>query len=413
MRLQSIMIVLATISITATGTAQSVKWIPERSVATSSYARGIHISPNGRFAVGAYFLNGEHHIFVYDRCQSTVTTVSRGAAHRYPWYISGDGQIIGGLHFGASIWNRTSNGFEHIRLAESGEILGLSLVGDHLVGYTGDPNATGIPSVWQRNGSQWERIILPMSDTLPHGIAFVCSAEGDTIVGHSYRSGSDIWSNLYPTVWRRNDQSYSVEILDRPSGFNFVEMFATSLDGTVLGGQLNNQYGYVWVNGNYTIIPPLLGGVRSDVGDGFQTNGISPDGNVVVGWSCCHQGNTRAIRWTRQNGTEDLMTLYNLDPDQEFLERAAAASLGGRYIVGHGWTFDNGNWYRRAYILDTCELQADIDGNCCVDDADLLIVLFEFGSTSLLSYADINCDGIVDDADLLIVLFEFGNGCQN
>jgi len=51
----------------------------------------------------------------------------------------------------------------------------------------------------------------------------------------------------------------------------------------------------------------------------------------------------------------------------------------------------------------------DVDGNGCVDDADLLLVLFAFGATG--DPADVNCDGIVDDADLLEVLFAFGSGC--
>jgi hypothetical protein len=50
----------------------------------------------------------------------------------------------------------------------------------------------------------------------------------------------------------------------------------------------------------------------------------------------------------------------------------------------------------------------DVDGNGCVDDADLLIVLFNFGGSGT---GDANGDGIVDDADLLIVLFNFGTGC--
>jgi len=53
---------------------------------------------------------------------------------------------------------------------------------------------------------------------------------------------------------------------------------------------------------------------------------------------------------------------------------------------------------------------ADIDGNGCVDDADLLTVLFNFGATGA-NPADVNRDGTVDDADLLEVLFNFGDGC--
>ena len=52
----------------------------------------------------------------------------------------------------------------------------------------------------------------------------------------------------------------------------------------------------------------------------------------------------------------------------------------------------------------------DVDVNGCVDDADLLQVLFAFGSTGS-NDADVNCDQVVDDADLLIVLFNFGTGC--
>lgn len=52
----------------------------------------------------------------------------------------------------------------------------------------------------------------------------------------------------------------------------------------------------------------------------------------------------------------------------------------------------------------------DVDANGCVDDADLLAVLFAFGGTDA-GCADVNSDGIVDDADLLTVLFNFGSGC--
>jgi hypothetical protein len=53
--------------------------------------------------------------------------------------------------------------------------------------------------------------------------------------------------------------------------------------------------------------------------------------------------------------------------------------------------------------------EGDVDGNGCVDDADLLIVLFNFGNVG--GQGDVNNDNIVDDADLLIVLFNFGAGC--
>ncbi|MCX7924625.1 MAG: hypothetical protein N2554_02295 [Fimbriimonadales bacterium] len=53
----------------------------------------------------------------------------------------------------------------------------------------------------------------------------------------------------------------------------------------------------------------------------------------------------------------------------------------------------------------------DVNADGCVDDADLLAVLFAFGNTGDCLDEDINSDGVVDDADLLSVLFAFGTGC--
>jgi len=64
---------------------------------------------------------------------------------------------------------------------------------------------------------------------------------------------------------------------------------------------------------------------------------------------------------------------------------------------------DNIRIYRKA-------VEGDVNCDGCVDDADLLSVLFEFGSTAITP-ADVNSDRVVDDADLLTVLFNFGTGC--
>lgn len=53
--------------------------------------------------------------------------------------------------------------------------------------------------------------------------------------------------------------------------------------------------------------------------------------------------------------------------------------------------------------------QGDVNGDGCVDDADLLQVLLTFGQEGGL--ADLNMDGFIDDADLLTVLLNFGSGC--
>jgi hypothetical protein len=64
-----------------------------------------------------------------------------------------------------------------------------------------------------------------------------------------------------------------------------------------------------------------------------------------------------------------------------------------------------------ALNTDTLPIQGDVDGSGCVDDSDLIAVLFAFGQAEPLLPEDVNLDGVVDDADLTIVLFDFGRGC--
>ncbi|MFN7161816.1 MAG: hypothetical protein ACK4NB_02005, partial [Fimbriimonadales bacterium] len=61
-----------------------------------------------------------------------------------------------------------------------------------------------------------------------------------------------------------------------------------------------------------------------------------------------------------------------------------------------------------AYLNLNFPTLGDVNGDGVIDDADLLAVLFAFGSSD--TEADLNNDGVVDDADLLLVLFNFGAG---
>jgi hypothetical protein len=71
-------------------------------------------------------------------------------------------------------------------------------------------------------------------------------------------------------------------------------------------------------------------------------------------------------------------------------------------LTGGAFSLTGSFWFLR--------LAGDVDANGCVDDADLLEVLLNFGRTGP-NHADLNLDGIVDDADLLEVLLNFGSGC--
>lgn len=67
----------------------------------------------------------------------------------------------------------------------------------------------------------------------------------------------------------------------------------------------------------------------------------------------------------------------------------------------------NGNYQ----YIELYELRdGDVNRDDCVNDTDLLAVLFNFGQAN--ASVDLNGDGIVNDSDLLQVLFNFGSGCE-
>lgn len=108
--------------------------------------------------------------------------------------------------------------------------------------------------------------------------------------------------------------------------------------------------------------------------------------------------NNRDILWVSDYARG---ALYSVDVNSSTVTLRATA--GGKLGLGVAV-------YRAA--ASCTPHNGDVDNNRCVDDADLLSVLFAFGQTGAnLGRVDVNCDQVVDDADLLIVLFNFGQGC--
>lgn len=118
------------------------------------------------------------------------------------------------------------------------------------------------------------------------------------------------------------------------------------------------------------------------------------------------------------------------------ISATASAQSGGPYevkqssVAGGGSTFLSGGAYTvfstigqkqgnrlSGGIFSTnsgfvpMRVAGDVNGNFCVDDTDLLFVLFAFGNTGQNLLEDLDRNGIVDDSDLLEVLFNFGSGC--
>ncbi len=82
---------------------------------------------------------------------------------------------------------------------------------------------------------------------------------------------------------------------------------------------------------------------------------------------------------------------------------------GSLVIAGQGLIHNEENFPRLTVVKYAPD--GDVDGDGCVDDADLLRVLMAFGQSGSDLLEDMNGDGIVDDADLIHVLFLFGSGC--
>jgi len=121
-------------------------------------------------------------------------------------------------------------------------------------------------------------------------------------------------------------------------------------------------------------------------------------------------------------------TRWQASPHPQIIDRLTNAQaddltdgnlpLEGDFTGAYQWTLQLQPFttalVRVAYALNTEQslLRADIDRNGCVDDADLLRVLFDFGQIGFLLDTDVNGDGTVDDADMLLVLFQFSAGCR-
>ena len=391
--------------------AQQLFWLG--TIGGSSSATGV--SNDGSIVVGES--NGQ--AVIWDRAANTIITVYNGAS--FLSACSASGTIAVGFtnpgyysYQTPFMWTRQS-GFRWLPpYPDFGWCADITPSGAYAVGKARSPSGDNLPALWDLTRNPPVLLTYAVGVGMSAGEAYGISDDGRTIVVFGHGSG---WG--YRGVVFRLKPDFTVDwwsYLMPISGHYGCVPREISEDGSVAVGNSGNLWGgsyypAMWRAAN-NWAPELLANLGGSAGEALDIRG-----GVIIGFSSRPNGERRAVRWRLDTATtqvEDLNQTYAaLLTDGSVLRRANAFSANGRYIVGSGYNAATGRF--EAFLLDTqgCASEnGDVDANGCVDDADLLAVLFAFGSTgSTLGREDTNCDGTVDDADLLIVLFNFGNRC--
>ncbi|MCX7993503.1 MAG: hypothetical protein N2651_07515 [Fimbriimonadales bacterium] len=389
-------IVLASLGFAST---QSITWLGQLSPngETTAYA----VSADGQVVVG----ESGGSAFVWTLATGMQPLPSGGGALAAAYDIDPSGTVIVGYSAinGPKAVRWSGAGWSLMQIYPSGVGYAYAISQNlQIVGVIADPNTT---HSWPYGDAyHTHQGFLPPTSAF-FSAAYDVSANGAVAVGEMW-----LTHTVPPQAARWSNGGW--EVLGALDGRD-SRALAVSADGNIVvgwskyGGNLNAWHAFRWEGGALTDLGALPGTSISEAHD------ISADGSVIVGFSWAGSPNpTRATRWT-QNGIEDLNQTYaSLLGSSGYLFNARGISPDGRYIVGAG----RHNGRIEAYLLDTrpacTSHNGDVDNNGCVDDADLLAVLFAFGQTGQsLGRVDVNCDQTVDDADLLIVLFNFGDGC--
>ncbi|MDW8051758.1 MAG: hypothetical protein RMJ83_04660 [Armatimonadota bacterium] len=371
--------------------SQRITWLGSLQPGFGSVAWGV--AADGRTVVGVSGFAGQRRAFLWrEGVGMQALPVFDGAVGSEAWNVSDDGRYVVGTILNSNWqyqnirWDTQTGTFQNLGTfgGAEGRAFGISADGSVVVGYAFGSGGAYFAYRWTQGGGL-------VSSGAPYSWAYGVSADGQTVVGLHYNPGVRAFR------WR---------------GDSFQEIgigvaYATNANGSVVVGitfnAANQQKAFVWREGQPMQVLPDFGNVA-------VANDVSDDGSVIVGEATLPGVGRRAVRWTSA-GIEDLNTTYaHLLADGSTLFTATRISATGRFIVGFG----RHNNLDQAYLLDTracASANGDVDQNGCVNNADLLSVLFAFGQAGSSLPEDVNCDGQVNNADLLTILFNFGGGC--
>ena len=391
--------VLAWMATVAWSQGPSIRWLGTHN-GNRSTAWGV--SRDGSVVIGTISYSSYDLAFRWTAAGMEVLNVP--GSDPMPWGISWDGSVIVGRsihyiwYYRGFIWT-ADRGVRMVDCSgfDSTSCYGISGNGLIVVGGSSSPTYGWIGPL----GSPCNLIGCARSSLLD------ASYDGSVAAGFCGYNGS-----RRAIIYRR--ATGTVQQLGLPPGYPEAFAWSISGDGSVVIGitfsspDWDPTGAFYWTESEGARVLSTLGGAKS-----WVFKGISVDGSVIVGASQNAAGEWRAVRWRRVQGQyriEDLNQTYAASlANGSVLRSAHGMSPDGRYIVGWGYNAATGR--NEAFVLDTNAPNGDVNGDGCVDDGDLLQVLFAFGQTNPGHIADVNFDGIVDDADLLIVLFNFGTGC--
>lgn len=414
--------VATALTVHAEASAQQLFWIAPLSGGDQSIA--YDISDDGQVVVGTYHdpASRKTRAFVWNRSNNSFTALGDlGGGSAVARAISGNGQVIVG-------WSRDTSGTLRACYWEDGNIVQISIPNSpdstaHDVSYDGNVivgNSAGQYGFYYKRQDNTLGMLPSFANRSGVAAAYTVSPDG-ALVG-----GSSAWSWCFlACLWDISGDTPRGPLYGRrlPGRQICTEVRHISMHSggvTIVGGgsylesfrQTKQTFNWNIDWNNSATYYPIWDDV-DDLGSPTSANAASGDGRIVVG--AAHVGRfIRAVRWDENRRMEDLNAAYSsLLTDGSYLITALSITPNGRYIVGQGYNAATGRY--EGFLLDTegrgyLRSRGDVNGDGCIDDADLLQVLFAFGSTNSVN-EDINSDSVVDDADLLIVLFNFGQEC--
>ncbi|HMN39948.1 MAG TPA: hypothetical protein PKE29_03825 [Phycisphaerales bacterium] len=268
-----------------------------------------------------------------------------------PDALSANGLVVAGRALGAS--TATTSGDRPVLWTASGGVQELApvfgLQRPYVRAISGDGSTIAVDGdghAYTWSAAHGRREFLPLSgdvDVLMQGM----SHDGSIVQGASYRLGR----GYHSVIWRPDGTSTDLSTTANPSvgPVGEVQPWGLSADGSVATGWYNpsNSPGsapYRWTPSGGMVPLPMLGQLYG------AAAGISPDGNVCVGYSS-GPGGASAVRWIGDSMVEDLGSFPGADLSIAFL-----ASTGGEVIVGEydgpAASFRPWIWTRSTGMLD-------------------------------------------------------------